>query len=242
VPVPGTSLLFDRRSLRARRPSVRFRNTVHVAGMHGEVVPLHVSNYAVLVTDVPDPTVGGSSSLLGSEDWGEQPGFAAPSHGYARFNVCAPAVQGLRWAWKMVDKGLQLLVCVARAGGLAWRCCDVLRCCAVLCCAVLCCAVLCCAVLCCAVLCCAVLCCAVLCCAALVLPLCAAARPLSRPSAPDTSMHPCLCCVSRATQVALVLPADAGGPARPPHTLAGRQLPPHAQHARGRPRHAAQRV
>lgn len=53
-PVPGTSLLFDRRSLRARRPSVRFRNTVHVRSQDGSLVPLHVSTYAVLVTDVPE--------------------------------------------------------------------------------------------------------------------------------------------------------------------------------------------
>lgn len=53
-PVPGTSLLFDRRSLRARRPSVRFRNTVHVRNTDGSLVPLHVSTYAVLVTDVPE--------------------------------------------------------------------------------------------------------------------------------------------------------------------------------------------
>ena len=53
--MPGTSLLFDRRSLRTRRPSVRFRNTVHVRAQDGSLVPLHVSNYAVLVTDVPEP-------------------------------------------------------------------------------------------------------------------------------------------------------------------------------------------
>ncbi|WIA30966.1 hypothetical protein OEZ86_001014 [Tetradesmus obliquus] len=41
------------RCLRARKPSVRFRNTVHVQDAHGSILPLHVSNYAVLVTDVP---------------------------------------------------------------------------------------------------------------------------------------------------------------------------------------------
>eukprot|EP00878_Enallax_costatus_P017259 GHUV01018122.1.p1 GENE.GHUV01018122.1~~GHUV01018122.1.p1 ORF type:complete len:528 (+),score=191.99 GHUV01018122.1:3431-5014(+) len=51
--VPGTCLLFDKRSLRARKPSVRFRNTVHVQSLRGNLLPLHVSNYAVLVTDVP---------------------------------------------------------------------------------------------------------------------------------------------------------------------------------------------
>lgn len=64
-PVRGTSLLFDRRSLRTRRPSVRFRNTVHVRAHDGSLVPLHVSNYAVLVTDVPDP---GRASRNGSCD------------------------------------------------------------------------------------------------------------------------------------------------------------------------------
>lgn len=51
--VPGTCLLFDKRSLRARKPSVRFRNTVHVQSLQANLLPLHVSSYAVLVTDVP---------------------------------------------------------------------------------------------------------------------------------------------------------------------------------------------
>jgi hypothetical protein len=45
---------------------VRFRNTVHVADPNGALYPLHVSSYAVLVTDVPNPPVqrtrSGSSS------------------------------------------------------------------------------------------------------------------------------------------------------------------------------------
>lgn len=76
-PIPNSSLLFDNRALRARKPSVRFRNTITVpvaasssapgsaaAAAAGSAdgnssrahtgVPLHVSNYAVLVTDVPD--------------------------------------------------------------------------------------------------------------------------------------------------------------------------------------------
>lgn len=61
--IPGTRLLFDRRSLRARKPSVRFRNTVHVQGLRGNLMPLHVSNYAVLVTDVPS-----SDSSYAAED------------------------------------------------------------------------------------------------------------------------------------------------------------------------------
>jgi len=42
---------------------VRFRNTINVTASNGRAVPLHVSNYAVLVTDVPD--------LLAEEDGGE---------------------------------------------------------------------------------------------------------------------------------------------------------------------------
>lgn len=51
--VPNTRLMFDHRSLRTRRPSVRFRNTIHVGLGEGVAVPLHVSSYAVLVTKVP---------------------------------------------------------------------------------------------------------------------------------------------------------------------------------------------
>ena len=53
-PVPETRLLFDHRSVRARKPSVRFRNTLTAPGPAGTGVPLHVSTYAVLVTDVPE--------------------------------------------------------------------------------------------------------------------------------------------------------------------------------------------
>lgn len=67
-PVPDTSLLFDRRSLRARRPSVRFRNTVHVQSEPGgPLYPLHVSSYAVLVTDVPQPPVRRTRSSSSSD-------------------------------------------------------------------------------------------------------------------------------------------------------------------------------
>lgn len=116
VPVPGTSLLFDKRSLRARRPSVRFRNTVHVQDSDGVVVPLHVSSYAVLVTDVPDLNLraGGDD---GSSDSGDS---LASSGSLGRAcqldgvrpgdTLCSPWVHALRFLWKCLDKGMQMAV------------------------------------------------------------------------------------------------------------------------------------
>lgn len=95
-PVPYTSLLFDKRSLRARRPSVRFRNTVHVRGQDGSLVPLHVSTYAVLVTDVPDPDLGLSerSSSCGVD--------FAPGR-----TLCGPFAEGCSSLLHMLDHALQ---------------------------------------------------------------------------------------------------------------------------------------
>jgi hypothetical protein len=97
-PVPRTSLLFDRRSLRARRPSVRFRNTVHVRGLDGALMPLHVSTYAVLVTDVPDPEVGRrSSSSTCSYDLG--PGKT----------LCGPFAEAFSSLMSLLDHALQFV-------------------------------------------------------------------------------------------------------------------------------------
>jgi hypothetical protein len=108
VPVPGTSLLFDKRSLRARKPSVRFRNTVHVMGLSGAVVPLHVSSYAVLVTDVPDPAEEDTSedNELGS-NWSVDD---AQQRRRAGTTLCGPCVHGARWLLKGLDRGLQSIV------------------------------------------------------------------------------------------------------------------------------------
>jgi hypothetical protein len=105
-PVPGTSLLFDRRSLRARRPSVRFRNTVHVRNTDGSLVPLHVSTYAVLVTDVPEiqqlqrSSSGrslSSSSVCGPDGFG--PGASC----------CGPFAEACSSLLNAVDHALQFV-------------------------------------------------------------------------------------------------------------------------------------
>jgi hypothetical protein len=100
VSVPNTSLLLDKRSLRARRPSVRFRNTVHVRGKDGGLVPLHVSNYAVLVTDVPDlPCLQRSLSDRSTSSWGVEFG---PGR-----SLCGPFAEACSSLLDALDHALQ---------------------------------------------------------------------------------------------------------------------------------------
>lgn len=101
VSVPNTGLLFDKRSLRARRPSVRFRNTVHVRRQDGGLMPLHVSNYAVLVTDVPDvPCMQRNlSSTSASSSSGFMPGRS----------LCGPFAEACASVLSVLDHALQCL-------------------------------------------------------------------------------------------------------------------------------------
>jgi hypothetical protein len=46
--VPGTRLVFDHRSLRARKPSVRFRNTINVTAPSGRWVPASCLVFRIL--------------------------------------------------------------------------------------------------------------------------------------------------------------------------------------------------
>jgi hypothetical protein len=101
VSVPNTSLLFDKRSLRARRPSVRFRNTVHVRRQDGGLMPLHVSNYAVLVTDVPD--VPSMQRSLSSTSAGSSSGFM-PGR-----SLCGPFAEACASVLGVLDHALQCL-------------------------------------------------------------------------------------------------------------------------------------
>lgn len=102
VSVPNTSLLLDKRSLRTRRPSVRFRNTVHVKGKDGCLVPLHVSNYAVLVTDVPDlPCLQRSLSDRSTSSWGVE---FAPGR-----SLCGPFAQACSSLLDALDHALQFV-------------------------------------------------------------------------------------------------------------------------------------
>lgn len=99
VSVPNTGLLLDKRSLRARRPSVRFRNTVHVRRQDGGLMPLHVSNYAVLVTDVPDvPSMQRSLSSASSSS-GFMPGRS----------LCGPFAEACASVLDVLDHALQCL-------------------------------------------------------------------------------------------------------------------------------------
>lgn len=100
--VPNTSLLFDKRSLRARRPSVRFRNTVHVKGHDDKLVPLHVSNYAVLVTDVPDlPRLQRSLSDRSSSSCGQEFGPGT--------SCCGPFAEACAGLLDLLDHALQFV-------------------------------------------------------------------------------------------------------------------------------------